>query len=360
MNLLRRCPLRKISTLLGPKHSLSKPLKSGLAPPELDIPEFFSPSMVKSMTPHYFISKQGPHQITVITEQPDLPSFVTLVIYVKAGSSVECPDSAGYAYWYRNSVFDHLSKHPKIFANTTIDYDREFLVLKGVCMSYQVEEFVSVMAEALGPRALSAEVLNYLEEEPDQYFEPMENFMQISYGRKGMGNSIKGGRNYIENTEAFTQKAQELHRRVLNSENVVIAATGIYNKDDFYKLVVDKFSFLEKPAGEDSIQIFRESECLPSFSANTGFANLQEAVEVESMQEDLDPFQPQLVIGFEGIKSRDADYLTGIVLEALIGEASMFSVGGPGKNSFARAHSIMANFHRFDSVTCFNKNYMET
>jgi predicted Zn-dependent peptidase len=362
MQTLRRPITRSISSLYKTSVINSKPLKAGLAPPELDIPEFFEPTMIKSSTPHYYISKQGDQGITVITEQPDLPSFVTLVIYVKAGSRVEDVNSQGYANWLRNSIFDGLSKHPKIFANTTVDFDREFLILKGVCMSYQVEEFLEVMAQTIGPDALNMNVLEYLEEEQDQFFEPNERFLQNTFEHRGLGNPIKGGLNFIENTNDFIASSMDLHKRVLNSENVVIAATGIYNQEAFYKLVLEKFDYLEKPSREDSVTLFNNSSIepeTPKFCPSAGFADLKEALEFPRLEEDINPDQAQLVLGFEGISSRNVNYLTCQVLEALIGEASNFSVGGPGKNSFARAHNIMAHFYNFDSVTCFNTNFQD-
>ena len=361
MNFLRRPLIRKISTLL---HPLSTPkshaLKAALTPPELDIPEFFSANMTKSTIPHYYVSKQGSQNITILTEEPDLPGFITFVIYLQAGSRFETEKSSGYSHWLRSSIFDFLSKFPKVFSNSSVEFEREFLVLKSVCMSYQVEEFLGILAEAIGPNALNQEILENMEEEVDQFYEPLEGFIQTSFDRKGLGNLIKGGNNFINNQTVFVTNAKELHTKVLNSENLVIAATGIYNKEAFYKLVTEKFNYLKSPEDENSITINNNIISKPEFVGGNGFANLLDACEYEKMYGDVDPNEPQLVLGFEGFKSRDKDFLTGKVLEALIGEASMFSVGGPGKNSFARAHNIMAHFHKFESVNCFNIYYQDT
>ena len=360
MKSLRRRISRKISTLLTSPSINDKSIKAALAPPELDIPEYFQPNMVQSSLPKYYVSQQGPAKITILTETPDSPGFVTLVVYLQAGSRVESSISSGYAHWLRSSVFNSLSHHPKVFANTSVEFEREFLVVKTVCMSYQVDEFLDIIAEAIGPDALSQLVLENLEEESDQFFEPKECFLQTAFDYNGLGNPIKGGTNYLDHPDEFAESARSLHRKVLNSDNIVIAATGIYNRPAFHELVVDKFTYLEMP-GPDSVTLSgRAEQSAPVFLGGTGFADLNEACQSPQMENDVSPYEPQLVLGFKGVSAKDPQFVTSLVLEALIGEASMFSVGGPGKNSFARAHNIMAHFHKFESVTCFNDHYQDT
>jgi hypothetical protein len=228
-------------------------------------------------------------------------------------------------------------------------------------MSYQVEEFLEILAQAIGRNALDMFVLENLEVEYDQFYEPMEGFLQTSFGGSGLGNMIKGGDNLERNTNSFVEEAHDLHNRVLNSENIVIAATGIFNQDAFYKLVLDKFDFLQKPHRPDSITLCNKNLQLKKseFFGGNGFADISEAVQIPQLESDVSFNEPELVIGFKGTQCRDFDFITGLVLEALVGEASMFSVGGPGKNSFARAHNIMAHFYKFDSVTCFNKYFQD-
>ena len=360
MNSLRHRLSRKISTILCSERSESFAMKGALAPPELDIPELFASKMTKSKVPHYFVSKQGPENLNILTEEPDLPGFVTIVIYLQAGSRFENKKSAGYSHWLRSSIFDYFSKFPKVFSNSSIEYEREFFVLKSVCMSYQVEEFLGIFAEAIGPNALNRNVLKNMEDEPDQFYEPMEGFLQTCFGHTGIGNPIKGGNNYIQNQNEFAESAEALHFQLLNSQNMVIAATGIYNREAFYELVRQKFSYLQSPQSQESITLNSIRDSKPEFEGANGFASLLEACSNKKMLGDVLDSEPELVLGFEGFKSRDNDFLTGMVLEALIGEASMFSVGGPGKNTFARAHNIMAYFHKFESVICFNKYFQDT
>jgi hypothetical protein len=336
-------------------------MKAALAPPELDIPEFFEPRMTLSLVPHYFVSKQGNQEVTILTESPDLPGFVTLVIYLQAGSRVENEKNAGYAHWLRSSIFNYLSQFPKAFSNTSVEYEREFLVLKSVCMSYQVEEFLGILSKAIGPDALDLNVLENMEVEYDQFYETKEGFLQTSFGGTGLGNMIKGGLNAFQNTDTFIREAHNLHRKVLNSENIVIAASGIFNKEAFYELVVQNFDYLEKANETDSITICNKNNQIKKseFLGGNGFASISEAVEIPQLENDICYNEPELVVGFKGVQSRDYDYITGLVLKALIGEASMFSVGGPGKNSFARAHNIMEHFFKFDSVNCFHDYYQD-
>ena len=336
-------------------------VKHALRAPHLPPTDPFEPIMLKSESPTVHMHQIPGSGLRIMTEESDVPNYITLLFHFAIGSRIEDPETQGYTKWLSSSIFNSMSQFPLIFMNSSVDETRDSMTVKAVCPSYQVEEFVTVLAQVMGPKALDSRVLELMEPIMESEFDVSELFIQHSFSNSNLKNPVHGNpENWTtDRIYNFQDKCQDLHARFLNTDNFLVAASGIFNSQLFCDLINEKFNYL-KPAQSDRNKASRIiGDDKPVFSSGSAFANMKHALEVESMRDNLELLRVHLLVGWEGYshnhKNRALDYL----VEEIIGKSYQFAAGGPGRNNLSRTNRMIARFPHFESLEFSSKRFID-
>lgn len=355
--LLRSIPFKSFRRRIIETESINNALRA----PHLSPIDQFEPIMLKSESPTVHMHQIPESGLRIMTEESDVPNYITLLFHFAIGSRIEEPETQGYTKWLSSSIFNSLSQFPLVFMNSSVSETRDSMTVKAVCPSYQVEEFVTVLAQAMGPKALDPRVLELIEPIMESEFNVSELFIQNSFAESNLKNPVHGNpENWTtDRIYDFQDKCQDLHARFLNTDNFLVAASGIFNSQLFCDLINEKFNYL-KPAQSDLSKASRIiGDDKPVFRSGSGFANFKKALEVESFKDTLNMMQVQLVVGWEGYSHNHENRALGYLVEEIIGNSYQFSAGGPGRNNMSRTHRMIARFPHFESLECTNTRFID-
>ena len=183
--------------------------------------------------------------IQLILETPQVPSYITLSIFLKAGVADETEKSSGYLNWLENSILNRLQAYPKILNNTKIDFDRDLFVVKSACMGYQAEEFIKVLSGCFDSTVLNNEVLEDLEYPAEENETIEELLVQQAYGNSGYGKPKRGIKANYNDKISFSIEAQGLHEKLIRPDNFLLSISGVYNTPEFVKLIESNFTYMK-------------------------------------------------------------------------------------------------------------------
>ena len=293
--------------------------------------------------------------IQLILETPQIPSYVTISMFLKAGVGIESKSSSGYLNWLENSIISRLQAYPKILNNTKIDFDRDLFVVKSACMGYQTEEFVTILSSCFDNLALSNQVLQDLEYPADSNEDIEELLVQTAYSNTGYGKPIRGFKANFEDKIPFSIEAHSLHEKVIRPDNFFISVSGVYNVSEFVKIVESNFSYMK---GKDQAPY----PDIKSKSPYTGgmFEKPLRDKRKQILNTEMDMDANQFGVCYEVPGIANKIFYDLLVLESLIGEASYFASGGPGKGMYAHASQILRECYPSTSVKTFKELFSKS
>ena len=285
--------------------------------------------------------------IKTLIETPEIPKYVTLNIYIKGGLAYESLESSGYFKWLENSILEKISNFPKVEINTAVKLERDGLEITANMMSNQVEEYLDVFSNFFKPDILNMEILEEMEYfcEEDKNIQDLlvrNSFDELTYGKPLIG--LK--KNY-EDKINFSFKARELHSKVINAEDIIISAGGIYNIDSFTELLDKKFSFIPKK---------RNFTPQPPIYTPKNFFTQSLKKDKQFFHSETDMFANQVGISFK-IPGQKINYEKNLLLNEIIGESSYFISEGPGKGVYLLAADTMRNCYPASEVSSFFKTF---
>lgn len=331
-------------------------LRNALSSPDLPLSPTFEPIMLKSESPTVHMHQIPHSRLKIMTEESDVPNYVTLMFHFAVGSRFETAETQGYTKWLHSSIFNSLTQYPVLLMNSSIDQTRDSLVLKSVCPSYHVEEFVHTLAQILGPNALDSRVLEMIEPVSKSDFDVSELLVERSYADSGLANPLNGDSlNWTtERIFEFEQSCQDFHRRFLNTDNFLVSASGVFNSQAFCDLISEKFAYLHPAENEDDkVSTLLKSE-KPEFKPASVFSDLRIPLKEETLMEEFKNYQVGLMVGWEGYPRNHPSRAIAALVQEIIGSAYQFAAGGPGRNNMCRTHNMMARFPYFEQLE-FNK-----
>jgi processing peptidase subunit alpha len=274
---------------------------------------------------------------TVLTESQSFPGAVHMGFLIDVGSRDETRETSGSLLALKNTYLKTL-KHTNETINygmiqmsggaMTMDFDPERTYFKGHCIQYDVIDMFQMMVDiALEPRSvLAGNVARMKNHKSHDLFKHLAKFdpfatntellLRTAYGFKGLGMPRLGTEKNVDNIDA--RMLQQFIMDNITPRKCLIVASGVKNHKEYVDLTKERLGGLY-PVPEHEFQ--RE----PSEYIGGEFRQWSETPATS------------ITLAFESCPWTSPDLHTYYVMNQLIGSATAFSSGGPGKGMHCRA-----------------------
>lgn len=234
----------------------------------------------------------------------------------------------------------------------TMDYDQERTYFKGHCIQYDVIDMFQMMVDiALEPRSVLAanvarsknhkshDLYNHLAKF-DPFASNSELLLRTAYGYGTLGMPRLGMEKNIDNIDA--RLLQQFIMDNITPRKCLIVASGVKNHKEYVDLVKERLGNLY-PVPE------HEFERTPA-----------EYIGGEHRQWSETP-ATSITLAFESCPWSSSDLHTYYVMNQLIGSATAFSSGGPGKGMHCRAiTNLMQKNPYVDGASALNHHFTDS
>ena len=239
--------------------------------------------------------------ITLVSETPSLPRDVTISLLLNVGSRDETPRNSG-------ALHSLLTTYYKSFANTNetinygmvqmsggrfaMNYNREQALFKMSCLSHDVVDIFSMMADcALEPRNFNSVGVAQSKLGNSHNYRKVagihNDFTDVVFrsvwGDRGLGMPVWGNPGNIGNLDSSTMQTFQLENVCPNK--MVVCGLGVENHGEFHELVEQKLGnlYYNNNGVERQQSVFQENDVrLPTNSGASQFAILFEAPNMNS------------------------------------------------------------------------------
>jgi processing peptidase subunit alpha len=235
----------------------------------------------------------------------------------------------------------------------TMDYDQERTFFKGSCIEYDVSDMFQMMVDiALEPRSVMAanvarsknqkshDLHNHLAKF-DPFANQQENLLRTAYGYNTLGMPRFGRADNIGNLDA--RVLQEFIMDNITPGKCLIVANGIKNHSEYVQLVRERLGDYP-PVPEHEYEKRAKAEYVGG--------------ELRTWTESPDT---NISLVFESSPWTDPDMAAFQVMNTLVGSATGFSSGGPGKGMYCRAVTNLMQQHAFvNSASAVNSHFTDS
>lgn len=236
--------------------------------------------------------------------------------------------------------------------NLDMDYDQERTYFRGSCIEYDTIDMFQVMVDlALEPRSVmsanvarsknqkSHDLANHLHKF-DPFSSNQELLLRTAYGYKTLGMPRLGLEKNIGNLDS--RCLQQFMMDTITPKKCLIVGSGVKNHKEFVDLTKERLGdMLAVPEH----QYVREAS---------------EYIGGEYRTWTESP-QTSIALAFESVPWAHEDVHAFYVMNTLIGSATAFSSGGPGKGMYCRAVTNMMQRNDFiDSASCINSHFTDS
>ena len=234
----------------------------------------------------------------------------------------------------------------------TMDYDQERTYFKGHCIQYDVIDMFQMMVDiALEPRSVLAanvarsknhkshDLYNHLAKF-DPFAANQELLLRTAYGYGTLGMPRLGMEKNIDNIDA--RLLQQFIMDNITPRKCLIVASGVKNHKEYVDLVKERLGNLY-PVPEHEFQ-----------------RTPAEYIGGEYRQWSETP-ATSITLAFESCPWSSSDLHTYYVMNQLIGSATAFSSGGPGKGMHCRAITNMMQKNPYvDGASALNHHFTDS
>lgn len=239
---------------------------------------------------------------------------VSLGIWVNTGSACETPDRNGISHFVEHTVFKGTKKRNSLQISEDIENvggqtnaytSREFTAFYAKMLKNDVELATDVLADLImAPTFDAAELAKEKEVVVQEIKQTNDDpsdivydyFQETAFANQALGRSILGPAEKVRSFNA--DKLHDYMKHNYAAENMVVAAVGNLNHDEFVKMVEDRMSGLRE-----------KTNYVKDAQHYTGGSSIK--------TRDIE--QAQVLLGFEGVPYNDADYYPVTVLSTLLG-----------------------------------------
>jgi len=285
--------------------------------------------------------------VTVVTEVSPFPSVVDLGILLDIGVRDETKETSGSLLSIKNTYLKTVLTTNETVnygmvqmsgGDFSMDYDQENTYYKAHCLSHDVSDIFSMMADcALEPRsAVAADLGIWKNQETHKlqdYLQSGEEFhnslFEVAYGGKGLGMPLSGHRHNVNYLNAHILQKFQLDN--INPSRIYVAAAGLEDHQEFVDLVEEKLGFIQAVKGGG-----KQREA----SKYVG-GEIRNAIEGNHIN---------VVLAFESVNWKHNDMITYNLISTLLGHTSIDAhTLGRGQNS--RLIKNVAEKHHFVDYT---------
>ena len=233
-----------------------------------------------------------------------------------------------------------------------MDYDQERTYFRGHCIEYDTVDMFQMMVDiALEPRSvLAANVARYKNHKShdlhkhlgkyDPFADNQENLLKTAYGVKTLGMPRLGLHGNIDNLDA--RVLQKFIMDNITPKKCLIVASGVRNHREYVDLVKERL-------GE-----------LLTVPEHLYTREKAEYIGGETRQWTETP-NTSITLGFESVSWTDPDVAAFHVANTMLGSATAFSSGGPGKGMYCRTvTNLMQNYDFVDSASSINSHFTDS
>jgi len=282
---------------------------------------------------------------------------------INVGTRDETPETSGALLALKNTYLKTL-KHTNETINygmiqmsggaMEMDYDQERTYFRGHCIQYDVIDMFQMMVDiALEPRSvLAANVAQTKNQKThdlhkhlshyDPFANNQENLLRTAYGYNTLGMPRYGMENNLGNLDA--RVLQQFIMDNITPKKCLIVASGVQNHREYVDLVKERLGdyltvpeHLEQYQREPSVYIGGETRTWTESPATS------------------------ISLAFESVPWNHADVPAFYLMNTLIGQATAFSSGGPGKGMYCRAVTNLMQQHGFiDGASAINSHFTDS
>lgn len=297
------------------------------------------------------------NNINIYFEKPVFPSYMSFGILFNIGTHYENYNTKGSLLYLKYSIENYLIKNYfKVYANTTVTLNEDFLYISFNCMSSQFEEFVQVYSKILDQNILCPDTLQILSENlvDNDSDNILKLFNNAAFGDKTYGILNDSYKDNLNNIKKFKETANIFVSNIINSETISLGCSGVYNDKEFYDIVNKYFGALtikQRNNIQNNNLLLVDDVCYKggySFSK----VNYDNPLRI--------PNSVSIALGFESVPWDHDDSIVLRLAEKILGEASGFSQGGPGKGMFSRLNNLLNTMSNCMKISCFNNNYLKS
>ena len=233
-----------------------------------------------------------------------------------------------------------------------MEYDQEKMYFKGHCIEYDTIDMFQMMVDlALEPRSvLAANVarsknkkshdLHHHLSKYDPFADNQEFLLRTAYGFNTLGMPRLGLEHNIDNIDA--RMLQQFIMDNLTPKKCLIVASGIKNHKEYVDLVKERIGEL-LPVPEHEYQRTKSEYIGGEYRTWT-----------ESPSTNI-------MLAFESAPWVDKNVPAFYLMNTLIGSATSFSSGGPGKGMYCRAiTNLMQKYNFVDGASAINSHFSDS
>ena len=234
----------------------------------------------------------------------------------------------------------------------TMEYDQERTYFKGHCIEYDVTDMFQMMVDcALEPRSvLAANVARGKNQKSHDLYKHLSKYdpfasnqdllLRTAYGYKTLGMPRLGLENNISNIDA--RMLQQFMMDNITPKKCLIVASGVKSHREYVDLVRERLGELSA-VPEHHYQREKSQYIGGEFRTWT-----------ESPQTNI-------TVAWESVPWKNREVPAFYIMQTLIGSATAFSSGGPGKGMYCRAITNMMQQYDFvDSASAMNSHFTDS
>ena len=233
-----------------------------------------------------------------------------------------------------------------------MDYDQERTYFRGHCIEYDVTDMFQMMVDcALEPRSVLAgnvarsknqkthDLHKHLSKY-DPFSDNQDLLLRTAYGYNTLGMPRLGLENNISNIDA--RMMQQFMMDNITPKKCLIVASGVKSHREYVDLVRERLGELH---GVPEHRYTREKSQYLGGEYRTW---------TESPQTNI-------ALTFESVPWKNRDVPAFYIMQTLIGSATAFSSGGPGKGMYCRAiTNLMQQYDFVDSASAINSHFTDS
>ena len=234
----------------------------------------------------------------------------------------------------------------------TMDYDQERTYFKGHCIEYDVIDMFQMMVDiALEPKSVLAanvarsknakshDLFNHLSKF-DPFASQQELLLRTAYGYNTLGMPRLGMSKNVDNIDA--RVLQQFIMDNVTPKKCLIVASGVQNHKEYVELVKERLGEL--------LPVPEQNYVRPA----------AEYIGGDYRQWTESP-TTQITLAFEACPWKSDDLHAFYVMNQIIGSATAFSSGGPGKGMYCRAVTNLMQKNNFvDGASALNSHFMDS